>query len=67
MARLRRQLHEDVHNTGAGDIEQLALFLAPAHQAASDLLQRINELTGHPIGFTASRGIRKHGALEVVR
>jgi hypothetical protein len=67
MARLRRQLHEDAHNTGAGDIEQLALFLAPAHQSASDLLQRIHELTGRPIGFTASRGIRKHGALEVVR
>jgi hypothetical protein len=66
-ARLQRQLHEEARNTDAGEIEQLALFLAPAHQSASHLLQRINELTGHPIVCTASRGTRSHGVLEVVR
>lgn len=66
-ARLQRQLDEDRCGAKAGDIEQLALFLAAAHQSASDLLQRINDLTGHPAVFAARRGSLTHGVLEVVR
>ena len=64
-ARLQHQLHRDA--VQAGEVEQLALFLAPAHQSASELLQRIHDLTGHPAVFTARRGTRPHAALEVVR
>ena len=66
-ARLQRQLQEDARSAEAGDIEQLALFMAPAQQSAGDLLQRIDDVARHPVVFTGRRSIRAHGILEVVR